>query len=386
MKSIKIFRTATVPISLNVLLKGQLNYLNQNYKVTAVSGGGDDLQEIAEREGVEIIPLEMQRKISPLKDFISLAKMYFLLRKEKPLIVHSITPKAGLISMLAGKFAGVPIRMHTFTGLIFPSRSGIMQKILIAMDRLLCACATNIYPEGEGVRKDLQKFNITNKPLKVLGNGNINGIDLEFFDPNLILAEEKIALKSSLNINDDDLVFIFVGRLVKDKGINELIAAYLKLSTQQSKLLLVGPLEQELDPLLPETLSVMQTNKKIISVGFQKDIRPYLAISDVFVFPSYREGFPNVVLQAGAMNLPCIVTDISGSNEIIIQNENGVIVPPKDSQALQKAMDDFISNPDKIGHMRRKSREIIAQRFEQFCIWKELLEEYQQLTYNAINK
>lgn len=146
----KLIRLSTVPLSLNILLKGQLSFLNNFFNIIAVSGNGPDLNVVAEREGVLVYSIEMERKISPFKDVVSLVKLYFYFRNERPFIVHSITPKAGLLSMIAAKLAGVPIRMHTFTGLIFPSKTGILQKILIAMDKLLCLCATNIYPEGEG--------------------------------------------------------------------------------------------------------------------------------------------------------------------------------------------------------------------------------------------
>ena len=314
----KLFRISTIPLSLNILLKGQLRFLNRHFEVTAISGSGPDLETVAEREGVRTLEVEMQRQISPLKDLLTLWKLYRCFSKEKPDMIHSITPKAGLLSMVAGKLAGIPIRMHTFTGLIFPTRTGNMQKILIKMDKLLCSCATHIYPEGQGVKNDLQKYRITNKPLKIIANGNVNGIDTAFFSRSQIPEKQLQELQQSLGILPDDFVFIFVGRLVGDKGINELVRAFKEINLPQTKLLLVGPLETDLDALLPETLKEIENNKSIISAGYQDDVRPYFAISDALVFPSYREGFPNVVLQAGAMQLPAIVSDINGCNEIII--------------------------------------------------------------------
>ena len=319
MVKVKIIRTSTVAISLDFLLKGQLAFLNKEYEVVAVSGKDQHLEKVAYREGVRTESVTMQRSISPLKDLVSLWKLFWLLKKEKPQIVHSITPKAGLLSMIAAKLAGVPVRVHTFTGLIFPTRKGVIQVVLIYMDKLLCYCATNIYPEGKGVKDDLIRYKITNKPLKVLANGNVNGIDKDYFDPELYNLEDKIELRKKLGILENDFIFIFVGRLVRDKGINELIAAFLKLefNSKKVKLLLVGPFENDLDPLNNETIKAIEEFNNIITVGFQRDVRPYFAISDALVFPSFREGFPNVVLQAGAMGLPCIVTNINGSNEII---------------------------------------------------------------------
>lgn len=375
----KLFRVSTVPVSLNILLRGQLRFLNRFFKVSGISTKGSELVEVQEREGIDIFEVNMERKISPIKDFISLCRLFFLFRKEKPQIVHSITPKAGLLSMLAAKFSGVPIRMHTFTGLIFPTRTGSIQKLLIKMDQLLCWSATNIYPEGEGVKNDLLKYKITNKPLKIIANGNVNGIDLNLFCKSKIYEKTGIMLKKQLGIQNKDFVFIFVGRLVGDKGINELIKAYCKVNDENSKLLLVGPFENELDPLLPETSERIKENKNIISVGFQKDVISYFAISNSLVFPSYREGFPNVVMQAGAMELPCIVTDINGSNEIIEENINGTIVPVKDSEALYQAMIKMMNNKKYYEILKSNARQMIESRYEQSVVWTALLEEYNDL-------
>lgn len=375
----KLIRTTTVPVSLNYLLKGQLSFLNQHFEVVAVSGEDEHLKAVVEREQVRVVPLTMQRAIRPFHDLVALWRLYWLFRTERPQIVHSITPKAGLLSMLAAKMAGVPVRMHTFTGLIFPSRSGFMQKLLIKMDQLLCWAATNIYPEGNGVKLDLINYGITSKPLKVLANGNVNGIDLEFFSCTQIYSEQKEQLRQELGLQPNDFVFIFVGRLVGDKGINELIEAFFKLQTPNTKLLLVGPFESELDPLQPETLKVIETHPNIILVGFQSDVRPYFAVSDCLVFPSYREGFPNVVMQAGAMGLPSIVTNINGCNEIIVEGENGTIIPVKNVAALVDAMQKMIYDTSYYHHLRQNARRMIQSRYEQRVVWEALLEEYRRV-------
>ncbi|MFV0173158.1 glycosyltransferase family 4 protein [Empedobacter falsenii] len=375
----KLIRTSTVPESLYSLLKGQLQFLSQYYEIIGISSKGTFLDETSKRESVKVIGVDMVRGISPFNDLISLIRLYIQFRKEKPTIVHSITPKAGLLSMLAAKMAGVPIRMHTFTGLIFPTRTGAMQKLLIKMDQLLCWGATNIYPEGSGVKNDLISFNITSKPLKVLANGNVNGIDTHHFTPVQVSAEKQALLKHDLGIQPNDFVFIFVGRLVGDKGINELIEAFFKLPTPNTKLLLVGPFESELDPLQPETLKVIETHPKIISVGYQKDVRPYFAISDCLVFPSYREGFPNVVMQAGAMGLPSIVSNINGCNEIVVEGENGTIIPVKNVEAIQIAMQKMMEDKEYYSKLKENARPMIQSRYEQQVVWNAILDEYNLL-------
>jgi glycosyltransferase involved in cell wall biosynthesis len=379
MMKYKLIRTSTVSMSLDILLKGQLAFLNNFYSVIAVSGADDYLQNVANREKVKTISVGMQRQISPIKDFISLVNLFLVFKKEKPLIVHSITPKAGLLSMIAGYIAGVPIRIHTFTGLIFPSKTGFTKQVLILMDKILCRFATNIIPEGNGVKNDLLKYKITNKPLKIIANGNVNGVDTTFFNPELVSNEEKLKLKKQLSISEDDFVFIFVGRLVKDKGINELIAAFSILSNKNKncKLLLVGNFEQELDPLKFKTINEIKLNKNIISVGFQTDVRLYFAISKCLVFPSYREGFPNVVLQAGAMNLPSIVSDINGCNEIITNKLNGIIIPSKNEDVILEAMNSVL-NIEFYNSITKQSREVIVNKFEQKIVWEAILAEYRK--------
>ena len=291
-------------------------------------------------------------------------------------MVHSITPKAGLLSMMAAWVCRVPVRLHTFTGLVFPTSTGFKQKLLIFTDRLTCSCATHIMPEGEGVKNDLINYQITSKPLKVLGYGNIRGIDLKYFDRTAEVEKETEKIRKT-----DITTFIFIGRLVRDKGINELVGAFAKLNKEYTKtrLLLVGRREDKLDPLEGQTLQEIENNPAIITTGEQKDVRPWLAASDIFVFPSYREGFPNVVIEAGAMGLPAIVTDINGSREIIIEGENGIIIPARDSEHLYTAMKQLMASPKQTRQMANNARTMIESRFEQTFVRKCLKKYYKEI-------
>ncbi|WP_338358897.1 glycosyltransferase family 4 protein [Yeosuana marina] len=376
----KLIRTATVPLSLSGLLTGQLKFMSNYFEVIGVaSNGNNQLQKVSKQEGIQTIPVEMLRHISPFNDLKSLYQLYRVFKKEKPFIVHSITPKAGLLTMIAAKLAGVPHRLHTFTGLIFPTKTGMIQKILIGTDKILCYCATNIYPEGEGVKKDLIAYRITKKPLTIIGNGNVNGIDIDYFSPELFDEHSKSLLKEKLNITKDDFVFVFIGRLVRDKGINELVEVFTQLTEELNhiKLLLIGDYEEQLDPLEEKTINLIKSNKHIITTGWVDDVRPYFAISDVLTFPSYREGFPNVVMQAGAMGLPSIVTNISGCNEIVIEGKNGTIIPPKNASLLFKKMQDIKNK--KLQFDARTCRDLITSRYEQKMLWQAVLDEYNTL-------
>jgi glycosyltransferase involved in cell wall biosynthesis len=378
----KLFRITTVPQSLEILLKGQLRFMSKYYDITAISSDKERLEKVGTNEGVKTCSIELTRQITPFKDLKALFQLYGYLRKEKPYIVHTHTPKAGLIGMLAAYLAKVPNRLHTVAGLPLMETSGLKRKILNFTERLTYRCATQVYPNSKGLKEFIEKnkFCSENK-LKIIADGSSNGIDTRHFSPVHVSSEERKKLREEFHIQADDITFCFVGRLVKDKGINELVQAFVEINNQypQTKLLLVGPFERELDPLLPETETEIQNNPHIISTGFQSDVRPYLAISNIFVFPSYREGFPNVVMQAGAMELPCIVTDINGCNEIIEDGANGLIIPPKNEKALQEKMELLLNDSDLRANLKNNARERITSRYEQRMVWEKLLEEYKSL-------
>ena len=371
----KIIRATTVPRTLDTLCRFLLRELSEEYEVVAVSSPGEELFKINKREGVRVVAISMERRISLIKDLKSLWKMWIFLRHEKPDLVHSMTPKAGLICMVSSWLAGVPVRIHTFTGLVWPTATGIKRRVLMVMDWFTCLCATNVIPEGEGVKNDLLNYKITKKPIKVLGHGNVKGVDLDYFKPDYYGTSN----------SNGPFTFIFVGRVVRDKGINELVSAFDRLHREQSntRLLLVGDME-DVDPISTSTLCRINQGDGILAVGRQDDVRYYYAQSNVLVLPSYREGFPNVVIEAGAMELPCIVTDVNGSREIIINGENGIIVPPKDEDALFGAMRFVVNHPKVVATMAANARPLIATRFEQKYVRQCLYDYYHELL--SINK
>lgn len=383
MKKKKIIRITTVPMSLGGLLEGQLKFMSDYYEVVGIaSSQGDRLASVGDKEGIRTIPVEMTRKITPLKDIKAVYKLYKVFKNEKPFIVHTHTPKAGTVGMIAAKLASVPNRLHTIAGLPLLEATGIKRKILNYVEKLTYKCATKIYPNSFGLKQIILDNEFTKpKKLKVIGNGSSNGIDTSHFNPELFSSIDKEKLRDSLKISPDDFVFIFVGRLVKDKGINELVSAFNQLNSKQKniKLLLVGHSESNLDPLLPETETIINENSSIITTGWQEDVRPFFYLANVLVFPSYREGFPNVVLQAAAMKLPSIVTDINGCNEIITNNINGIIIPKKNVLSVYQAMSFFIGNKDKTVTMANNSREKIINNFSRGFVWKSILEEYNSL-------
>ena len=372
----KLFRLNTIDGSLG-MLRGQLEFLNREFEVVAVADDSGVLQEVAEREGVRTIAVPMRREISLAADCRSLVALYKLFRRERPYIVHANTPKASLLSMVAAWATRVPHRIYTVTGLRFETTHGVLRFILKTMERITCLCATKVIPEGDGVKATLLREHITRKPMEKIHNGNINGIDLEHYDR----TEQVMTRAAEIRNGSEDFTFIFIGRMVRDKGINELVAAFDRLNREfpATKLLLVGKFEDELDPVLPETKQMIENNPKIKFAGYQNDVRPYFAAADVAVLPSYREGFPNVVIQAGAMGLAQIVTDINGCNEIVIEGRNGLIIPKQDEQALYEAMRKLATDRDLTSQMAASARELIASRYRQQDVWDATLKMYKSL-------
>jgi len=380
----KIIRITTVPISLKILLKDQLKFMNQHFNVIGVSSKGMELNDVEVDESIQTIEVEMSREITPMKDIISLIKMTLLLLKEKPEIVHTHTPKAGIIGMIASWIARVPHRLHTVAGLPVMEARGKKKNILLVVEKLTYACATKVYPNSYGLQTYILENKLTNKEkLKIIGYGSSNGIDTEHFQRTKEVLNHGKEIKRKYNL-ENKFVFCFVGRVVKDKGINELMNAFDKLSQENNNvvLLIVGQLEQNLDPISSEAEIILKNNKQIHYVGFQNDIRPYLATSTCFVLPTYREGFPNVVLQACSMELPCIVTNINGCNEIIEHNINGLIVEPKDIDTLYDAMR-RMENENKLAfQLGLNTRNDIIKKYDRKNFHQYLLEEYNKVLEN----
>ena len=358
----KIIRAYTVSQSLG-FVTDMLPDLMREYEVVLLSSPGEEMDQAKAQYGVKTIAVPMERHISVLKDFVSLCRLIKVFLRERPDMVHSMTPKAGMLCMLAAWLTRVPVRVHTFTGLVFPTSTGLKRRILMLTDWLTCACATHVIPEGEGVKADLLNNGITKKPLQVLGYGNVKGVDLSYY-----VRSEELKVKSEELKTDGVFTFLFVGRIVRDKGINELVKAFQHLHSHNlnTRLWLVGAYEDSLDPISNETRQIIADNEGIEAVGVKRgdELLAYYAAADCFVFPSYREGFPNTVLEAGAMGLPSVVTDINGSREIINNGYNGLIVSPRDEQALFKAMTEMLENTEKRKKMATNARPLIAQRFE----------------------
>ena len=379
----KLLRLMTSAGSIG-LIKGQYGYLKEHGIDVIVVTGPPPLsdKDIALLEGAphRLVP-HLVRPISVWNDVKALFELIKLIRREKPDVVHANTPKASLLGITAAWWCRVPHRIYTVTGLRFQTASGLFRRLLIAMERITCRLSTKVIPEGDGVAKTLRAERITHKPLNKLHNGNINGLDLAHFDKAAIPMNLLSMAKSEPGFTDKHFTFIFVGRIVKDKGICELVEAFNRLFQEHPdvRLLLVGDFEPKLDPLPEEVHHTIKAHQAIYCAGWQDDVRPWLAVADALAFPSYREGFPNVVMQAGAMELPSVVSDINGCNEIIIEGENGLIIPPRNASALYHRMKRIMEDKELYNHCKKNARPLIASRYKQEDVWQATLEMYQSL-------
>jgi len=372
----KIIIITTVPISLETLIKGQPKYLSQFFEVKLVTSEGCNNELIVDYEGVELYPINMTRKITIIKDLISLIKLFFFILKEKPDIVYTFTPKAGLLGMISSFFSRVPIRIHNIVGMPLMVATGKRKILLKFIEKLTYFFSTKLFCNSFGLKVFIHD-NLTQKQIKVIGQGSINGVDTNFFENNFSSAEKK-TIRKKLDIDENDFVLTFVGRIVRDKGVNELIEAVEELKNVHTnlKLLLVGDYDTNLNPIEKENYNIIMTSQNIITVGFQKDIREFLGISDAFVLPSYREGLPNSLIEAGSFGIPLIASNINGCNEIIINKQTGLLVNQKDTLDLQRAINELITNSELYDAIKENVRESMINRFSQDYFWKEMENEF----------
>lgn len=366
---------------MRLLIGGQPAYMKgKGMDVILVSADGADWAGIPDLEDFEVYKIDMARQIALRRDVLALLALIRLFRKVKPDIVHSHTPKAGLLGMLAARLSGVPVRIHTVAGLPLMESTGLKKKILIIAEKVTYWAAHRVYPNSFRLKDFIEASRMTSpSKLQVIARGSSNGIDATHFQRTPELESAAARWREEQGIKPGSLVFVFIGRIVRDKGINELLAAFDALSDKQAVLLLVGPFEDNLDPVDAHSREIIQRNPRVIHVGFQKDVRLFICAADVLVFPSYREGFPNVPLQAGCFGLPSIVTDINGCNEIIEDGVNGLIIPPKDEAALRAAMEQMAADPALRARCAGAARDRILENFQQSVVWEALYQEYRRL-------
>ena len=368
---------ATVPVSFSTFFAGQPRFLAQHFDVTLVTSSGAEVVQIESGEGLPVRIVEMTRQISPGQDLRSLRELVAVMRDERPDLVHSYTPKAGLLAMLAARVARVPHRFHTVQGMPLTVARGPKRLILNATERTTYLAATRIFSASHSLC-ELIPGTWPARPPAVIGDGSVNGIDGGRFAPDVVPGAARERLRRELDIPTGDRVVSFVGRLVGDKGISELVHAFDALEDAHTTLLLVGGEEPELDPLPAATRDLMYRHPKVRAAGWVTDVRPYLAISDVLVLPSYREGFGMVLVEAGAMGVPVIATDITGCRDVVLEGVNGLLVPPRDVTALTDALGRVLGDDLLRATLAANARRSMVERYDQPTVHAAIVALYRE--------
>jgi glycosyltransferase involved in cell wall biosynthesis len=380
--TMRIVRSATVPFFLLHHLRGQINAMvAAGHEVILVSSPTEGADRLARWPGISFQPIDIPRPIALWRDLVSLWRMYQFLRRVRPDIVHSTTPKAGIIHALAAWLARVPIRLHTFTGQAWAERQGMVRRIGKLADRLIIALNTRTYADSRSQCAYLAEEGVA--PLgcvRVLGNGSLGGVDLAALDP-AQLASAGNAVRARLGIPAGARVIVFIGRVTRDKGVAELVEAFGRLQSEMADahLILVGPFEPDLDPLPAATLNRIRDDPRIAAVGYDADAAKYLAAADVLCLASYREGFPNVVIEAAAMGVPTVGTDIVGLCDAIVDGVTGVLVPPRDAAALAYTLIAVLTDDDRRRSLGQAARERAHSLFDARVVNGLLLREYAEL-------
>ncbi len=374
----KLVIVVTVPVVLETWLKGQAKFLSNYYEVEIITSNSENIKSIENFENVSIKVVDFNRKINFFKDLKVLIQLFFYFIKKRPAIVYTLTPKAGLLGMIASYLARVPNRIHCVVGLPHLEAKGRRKKILIFTEKLTYLFATNLFCNSFNLIGEIKK--LTAKNVNVIAQGSVNGVDTDYFN-NTFNEEEKQQIRVENKIYENDFVLTFVGRIVKDKGVDELLNVFLQLKKKYAnlKLLLIGDYENESDPISDKGKKIMESDEDVIYIKFQEDIRKFLAISDLFVLPSYREGLPNVLIEAGSYGIPLVATNINGCNEVIQRGENGALVNKKDEASLYNAIEKFIADKEYYSSIKNSVRKSIVDRYSQKYFYDALHKEFSNI-------
>jgi glycosyltransferase involved in cell wall biosynthesis len=363
----------TVPVS-TVFLHGRLGWLRlQGFDVHLVSSPGSELEAAGQREGVTVHSLRMRRSISPFADMVALVRAWRLLHRLKPDIVDAATPKASLLFNLAGALHGVPCRVYSLLGIRLETTTGPLRWLLTQVGRVTCACAHVVTCNSPSLRRRAIELGFA-RPDKfvVVGSGSVNGVPAAKFAPSSAVRLQTERLRQELGIGVGVPVVGFVGRLTRDKGIPELVEAYFQLRPvfPSLVLLLVGPFEKG-DPIDRRTRQLIESTTAIVTVGYVKadDIVPYYHVMDVLAFPTHREGFGNVSLEAAAAGKPVVTTEATGAVDSVEDGITGLVVPVGNASALAGALGRLLTDPALARKMGQAGQERAVRDFRPERIW-----------------
>ncbi|MCH7415192.1 glycosyltransferase family 4 protein [Belliella sp. R4-6] len=378
----KLIRITTVPLSLKLLLSGQMKFMKDaGWEVLMVSADGREIHEVSKRENCPHHIIPFTRRITPIWDLYCLWLLFRLFRKEKPDIVHTHTPKAGLLGMIAAKFAGVKIRIHTVAGMPYMAAEKNKKSLLMKAEKWTFKYATEVWPNSESLMKFILSEKLVDaSKLNIIGSGSSNGVDLNVFNRHSLKENHLVAATMRILPGENEFIILGVGRLVKDKGIEDLVKAFLASKiVNKSKLVLLGSFEQELDPIDDQILRQIQDHPKIIQIEWTDHVSHYMAISDILVHASYREGFPNVLLEAGAMQLPIICSNIIGNKDVISDRKSGLMFPVKKIDVIKDALEFAYVKREYMQGLADNLYHEVKEKYDRKVIHQKILKEYYRL-------
>lgn len=380
-KLLSLVQLTTVPLSLQ-FLRGQPAFMRlRQIDTTVISSPGCGLNRFGAAEGVAVVPVTMSREVSPGADLVSLFRLLRFFLMERPVVVHAQTPKAGLLGMVASWAARRPVRVYSILGLPHMTAVGRRRLLLKWSEKISCTLAHSVICVSESMRNVAVEDGLADRSkLTILAGGSVNGVDAQSrFNPAFHPTDRNV-LRSEHGLSIEDLVVGFVGRIVRDKGIEELASAWTDLRDDfpNAHLVLVGPQEPQ-DPVSPASIEMLADDRRVHLIGSVDDPAAWYAAMDLVVLPTYREGFPNVPLEAAAMELPVVATLIPGCVDAVVDGVTGTLVPPRDVTALAQAMRAYLADPELRAAHGRAGRKRVIEEFQQEAIWEALYQEYCRL-------
>ncbi|HYP06188.1 MAG TPA: sugar transferase [Bryobacteraceae bacterium] len=377
---IRLVHVTTVPQTLG-FVSGQVAYMRQRgFEVVAISSPGAKLTAFGEKCGISVEGVAMARQITPLQDLVTVLKLYRIFHRLRPAIVHAHTPKAGLLAMMAAFLARVPVRIFQVHGLPHVAWSGWKRMLMVWTARVACSLATRILCVSKSMLQILEDERLC-PPGKaaLIHNGSTDGVDsVGTYSPETYSVQDSASLRRSWGADEGTFVVGYFGRLVRDKGIEELVAAFRMLEAQESNLHLVVAGEVEAhDPVSSEALDFLRNHRRIHYLGW-RPLGPLYAAIDLLVLPTYREGYPTVILEAGSMALPVVATRVPGCIDAVVDGRTGTLIAPRDPVELAGAIRRYAADPDLCRRHGQNGRERAVSQFSPADVSNAIYSEYKR--------